>query len=58
MASEIDFIVCAGGVCKTVKGYMSFGKANVFMTVAFPSGVNFLCCHCFKHFLNSSSVGI
>ena len=46
-----------GGSNNTVKGYISFGKAKVLITVILPIKVNFLCCHRFKQFVKSFSFG-
>ena len=45
------------GSNNTVKGYISFGKAKVLITVILPINVNFLCCHRFKQLVNSFSFG-
>ena len=36
------FIICLVGSGKPVKGYISFGSANVFTMVILPINVNFL----------------
>ena len=46
-----------GGSNNTVKGYISFGKAKVLITVILPINVNFLCCHRFKQLVKSFSFG-
>ena len=46
-----------GGSNNTVKGYISFGKAKVLITVILSINVNFLCCHRFKQLVKSFSFG-
>ena len=46
-----------GGSNNTVKGYISFGKAKVLITVILPINVNFLCCYRFKQLVKSFSFG-
>ena len=44
--SEFSFCITSfGGSFDTVKGYISFGKAKVLITVILPIDLNFLCCH-------------
>ena len=46
-----------GASYNTVKGYISFGKAKVLITVILPININFLCCHRFKQLVKSFSFG-
>ena len=51
-------IISSEGLSKIVRGYISLGKAKVFMTVIFPINVSFLWFQLFRQLIKSSSFGI
>ena len=54
----IVVIISSERLSKTVRGYISLGRANVFTTVTFPINVSFLWFHRFRQLEKSLSFGI